>query len=392
MNFLNEKDPHAAQWLRNLIGLGELPDGVVDERSIVDLRGADLDRYDELHFFAGIGVWARAVAEAEEATGRRLARPLFTGSCPCQPLSVAGQRQGHVDERHLWPAFHRLIAERRPATILGEQVAGKDGREWMAAVRHDLEASGYAVGCAVLPAGGFGAPHLRYRLFWVAQSCSAECGSGRPGWIGEAGGRPHVELAGSGAIGHVANAESERERPDEPRRNRGDRVELVGSASWRDGRDNGAAGGVANSDRERLEGEQLHVQPGRSRQAVPEAAGRGQAGGLADAASARPQQAGEHQRGPSSLSARSAEHGGIGGWPGSPDSFWSDADWIFCRDGKWRPIEPGSFPLVDGSAFRVGSGGPYEGMSRAGMLRGYGNAVVLPVARAFVEAVMEVCQ
>ena len=104
-------------------------------------RGDDLAGYDECHFFAGIGVWASAVAEAEEAAGHRLARPLFTGSCPCQPLSVAGQRQGHVDERHLWPAFHRLIAERRPATILGEQVAGKDGREWMAAVRHDLEAA-----------------------------------------------------------------------------------------------------------------------------------------------------------------------------------------------------------------------------------------------------------
>jgi hypothetical protein len=46
-------------------------------------------------------------------------------------------------------------------------------------------------------------------------------------------------------------------------------------------------------------------------------------------------------------------------------------------------------PLVDASAFDLGSGGPCQGMSRAGMLRGYGNAIVLPVATAFVEAAME---
>ena len=315
----NEIDAHAAAWLRNLIALGELPDGVVDERSIVDLRGDDLAGCDDVHFFAGIGVWARAVAEAEEATGHRLARPLFTGSCPCQPLSVAGQRQGHVDQRHLWPAFHRLIDFCRPATILGEQVASKDGREWMAAVRHDLEASGYAIGTAVLPAGGFGAPHLRYRLFFVADA-------------------EGVRL-------------QERER---------------------DGRISSGAGG-----------------PGAG-QAI--GLGGARAGVLADADGA----------------GRCLERGGAGlqraelhdvdgrsphcDWPGPPDSFWSDADWIFCRDNKWRRVPAaitGIFPLVDGASFKLGSGGPLEGKSRSGMLRGAGNAICLPVAIAFVECAME---
>jgi DNA (cytosine-5)-methyltransferase 1 len=304
--YYNEIEPHAAAWLRNLIAVGEIPDGHVDERSIVDVRASDLAGYGQCHFFAGIGIWARALSDADWPDGRRV----WTGSPPCQPLSGAGQRQGALDQRHLWPAFHRLIAERRPATILGEQVAGKDGREWMAAVRHDLEASGYAVGTAILPAGGFGAPHIRYRLFFVADAAGARRGR--------------------------ALARSEGDPRDEAR------VRLPGEV--------GAVGGLADASRSRLDG---------------------RAGGSRIGS----------RHGPS-------DDSGVVR-PRPPDSFWSDADWIFCRDGKWRPVEPGSFPLVDGSAFRLGSGGSYEGMSRAGMLRGYGNAIVLPVATAFVEAAME---
>lgn len=61
--------------------------------------------------------------------------------------------------------------------------------------------------------------------------------------------------------------------------------------------------------------------------------------------------------------------------PCPTNGYWGDADWLFCRDGKWRPVEPGSFPLVDGTAFRVGSGSTFEGKSRQGMLKGYGNAI-----------------
>ncbi len=28
------------------------------------------------------------------------------------------------------------------------------------------------------------------------------------------------------------------------------------------------------------------------------------------------------------------------------NGFWRDADWLFCRDGQWRPVESGTFPLV----------------------------------------------
>ena len=166
MNYYNDNDKGSCAWLRELIASGLLPAGDVDCRSILDIQASDLEGYAQCHFFAGIGGWSRALRLA----GWPDDRPVWTGSCPCQPLSCAGQRIGHADERHLWPAFYRLIAECRPPVVFGEQVAGKDGREWLAAVRADLEGAGYACGGADLCAAGAGAPHIRQRLYWVADS------------------------------------------------------------------------------------------------------------------------------------------------------------------------------------------------------------------------------
>ncbi len=164
--YYNEIDPYAAQWLRNLIEAGHIARGDVDERSITDVQAKDLRGYVQAHFFAGIGGWSLALRLA----GWPDDRAVWTGSCPCQPLSVAGLQQGHADERHLWPAFYSLIAKCAPAVIFGEQVAGTAGREWFAAVRADLEASGYACGAAIVPACGVGAPHRRDRLWFVADA------------------------------------------------------------------------------------------------------------------------------------------------------------------------------------------------------------------------------
>jgi DNA (cytosine-5)-methyltransferase 1 len=162
--YYNEIDPYAAQWLRNLIDAGHIARGDVDERSIADVRPDDLSGYDQCHFFAGIGGWSLALRIAGWDDDRKV----WTGSCPCQPLSVAGQRQGHADERHLWPAFYSLIAECQPSIIFGEQVASADGREWIAGIRADLETLGYACGASDLCAAGIGAPQIRQRLYWVA--------------------------------------------------------------------------------------------------------------------------------------------------------------------------------------------------------------------------------
>ena len=212
--YYNEIDCFAAAWLRELIGAGLLADGEVDDRSIVDVRPEDLWSYRECHFFAGIGGWPYALALA----GWREDWEVWTGSCPCQPLSVAGQGRGHADKRHLWPAFHALIVERRPAVVFGEQVAGKAGLEWLAGVRADLEASGYACGAAIMPACAVGAPHRRERLFWVA------------------------------------DAAGERERANELGQDCRDGQFMAWAGTRRDGGDDGGTGLVGDADGQRSQG------------------------------------------------------------------------------------------------------------------------------------------
>jgi DNA (cytosine-5)-methyltransferase 1 len=187
--YYNENDPYAAEWLRRLCAEGLIAPGKVDARDIRDVAPSDLSGFAQAHFFAGIGGWSLALRQA----GWVDERPVWTGSCPCQPLSCAGQRKGHADKRHLWPAFQHLISKCRPAIVFGEQVAGKDGREWLSGVRADLEALGYALGAADLCAASVGAPHIRQRLYWLAHTKS--------GWKWNGGGREEIQSsvrAGSG--------------------------------------------------------------------------------------------------------------------------------------------------------------------------------------------------
>jgi DNA (cytosine-5)-methyltransferase 1 len=174
-NYYSEWDSYAAQWLRNLIARGLIPEGDVDERSIADVSADDLTGYTQCHFFAGIGGWPLALSIA----GWPVEREVWTGSCPCQPFSAAGKRRGTSDERHLWPVWRPLIAKRRPAVVFGEQVASKDGRAWLAGVRTDLEAMGRRVGAADLCSAGVGSPNIRQRLYWVGD---ADGGRPPPRW------------------------------------------------------------------------------------------------------------------------------------------------------------------------------------------------------------------
>lgn len=296
--YYNEIDPFAAQWLRNLIAAGHIAPGVVDERSIEDVRPIDLEGFTQCHFFAGIGVWSYALRGAGVADDR----PVWTGSCPCQPFSAAGTGSGFADERHLWPAFFHLIEECRPAIVLGEQVASKDADPWIDLVQADLEAVGYAVGAVAFPSAGVGAPHIRDRLYWVGHS------------------------GGAGLERHAGNdCQTRRERPRRPvaeasvpsRVGDADRV-----AAGRDGR--GLRAEVTRYDREH-DGDNV-----------------GASGAARERAC-------------------------------SVNGFWRAADWLLCRDGKWRPVEPSTFPLAHGATGRVGR------------LRAYGNAINAQAAQAFIE-------
>lgn len=165
--YYNEWDTYAAEWLRNLIAAGLLPAGDVDERSIADVQPGDLAGYTQCHFFAGIGGWGLAL----QLAGWSADRPVWTGSCPCQPFSVAGSQRGFDDERHLWPQFRRLIAERQPSVVFGEQVAGAP--DWLRLVRGDLEAVGYAMGAVPIEAASADADHFRDRYWFVADRDSS---------------------------------------------------------------------------------------------------------------------------------------------------------------------------------------------------------------------------
>ena len=62
--FYNEFDVKACDWLSNLMDIGAITPGDIDERSIEDVTPSDLKQYDRCHFFAGIGVWEYALNQA----------------------------------------------------------------------------------------------------------------------------------------------------------------------------------------------------------------------------------------------------------------------------------------------------------------------------------------
>lgn len=297
MNYYNENDPRAAAVLRGLILSGLIPRGDVDERSIVDVFGADLTGYSQCHFFAGIGGWS----EALWLSGWPESEPVWTGSCPCQPFSAAGKGKGEQDSRHLWPHFRRLIAERKPAVVFGEQVTSKLGRRWFSGVRSDMEVLEYAVGASDLCSPCVRAPHIRQRLYWVAQSQHAER-----------------------------------------------RAQFQAQGTWSGrGRSGGNSitGGMVNSDEQRPQGRNLnrgHESGGpRGDQRITEPSGA--TGWLAEPDGGKSVD-GHLQRG--------RKHGlqphnaGVDPWAGY--------DILHCTDGKARRIEAGTFPLANGIPERMG--------------------------------------
>lgn len=173
--YYNEFDPYAAQWLRNLIAAGHIAAGDVDERSITEVKSDEIKGYTQCHFFAGIGGWSYALRLA----GWDDTRPVWTGSCPCQPFSTAGKQKGHSDERHLWPHWFRLIRECKPTTIFGEQVAAAITFGWLDEAFNDLENEAYACAAAVLPACSIGRPHKRDRVWFVADADSGDAAGRR---------------------------------------------------------------------------------------------------------------------------------------------------------------------------------------------------------------------
>lgn len=96
---------------------------------------------------------------------------ILTGGFPCQPYSTAGLRKGKADERHLFPHMLRCIKEVKPRWIIGENVRGLvnwNGGMVFNEVCDDLEREGYEVQPFLILAASVGAPHQRYRVWFVA--------------------------------------------------------------------------------------------------------------------------------------------------------------------------------------------------------------------------------
>lgn len=317
--YYNEFDPKTAAWLREVISRGLIAPGDVDERSIVEVSANDLKGYTQCHFFAGIGGWPYALKLA----GWPDDRPVWSGSCPCPPFSTAGKRQvcpcckgphlvwcprrtGYAicsgcgnawlaDDRHLWPELWRLISERGPSIVFGEQVASADGLVWLAGVRASLEICQYAFGATDYPSAGVNAPNTRQRLWWVAESNSEH---GRGG-AGRQDGPETGDGCRMGDTDHPGPQERRCgfvEQHDPQGREIAERLTGLSSCN---GRMADAHGGNAGTERQQRGGQQRQ-QP---------------------------------------------QNGGLG--------FWDEYDLIPTSDGKTRRIEPGTFPLAHGILARV---------------------------------------
>jgi DNA (cytosine-5)-methyltransferase 1 len=401
MNYYNDFDKKACAWLRELIKAGLIPDGVVDERSITDVTADDLRGFTQCHFFAGIGGWAVAL----QIAGWPEDKPVWTGSCPCQPFSTAGKGNGKSDERHLWPAFARLIAECRPPVVFGEQVESAIKHGWIDDLQADMEREDYAVGFAVLGAHSVGAPHIRQRLYWVADSNSKQtvATDQRRFYTKSLCNSDFIRMADSSKPG-LERFSVDGDGSDKSRR---ELQESIGSVA-----EGCEFSRVANADQQQWNGSGITRKGGGLQSSDSNNAGR-MGNPQSDGRNAWRPEPGRPlcssgtgctcrmentsclgwRGGNTSLSGgcecsqQIEGHSDMGELAGIRDtrpcqtnSIWATPDWLYCRDGKWRSVESGTFPLADGVPGRVG------------LLRGYGNAIVPQVAAEFIGAFMEASQ
>ena len=312
--YYNENDPKAAVWLRELISAGLISPGEVDERSISEVDPNDVRGFTQCHFFAGIGGWSAALRLA----GWGDDRAVWTGSCPCQPFSSAGRQRGAEDERHLWPVWFELIRECGPGIVFGEQVASSGV---VGLVSGDRPASS---GDAPVWLDGVSSD-LETAGYTVGASVLGAHSVGSPHirqrlwWVGS-------RLADSPGRG--------------TKRDVGEKA-LTRSTRWPE---------------------------------FAERCGVGAAGRLGDAVGQRPQGHAGDGGGINEQRRDDAPAGGSVAASGVSPDPWSRAEWVECRDGKARRLEPGLAPLVDGLPRRLAQ------------LRGLGNAIVPQVAAEFIRA------
>ena len=326
--YYNEIDPYCCEWLELLMFMGLIPEGRVDSRPVQKVKPEEIKGYAQVHLFAGMGGWPCALRMA----GWPDERGIWTGSCPCQPFSVAGKGGGTKDRRHLWPHMYRLVRGGRPAVVMGEQVAGKAGYAWFDGVGADLEKEGYEGRAVDIPACGVNAPHIRNRVYWIARDGGVSHAQGI-GW------KEECEDGGEGAGGD-----------QEEGRASGFDTGGVGGLSYSqcDGWGQGSKVFCAGQSESSIHGQEPDSRVPYSNRPRPQE---------------RPSLS-RHAR-PQLQTIERSNH-------------WDDYHLIGPdRDGKYRRIKPGLRPLAHGVRSRVAK------------LRALGNSIVPPLACEVIKAYME---
>ena len=273
---------------------------------------------------------------------------VITGGFPCQDLSLAGNQAGIEGERSgLWSECARLLGEVRPRYAIFENVPnllnGGDGN-WFKRVLWDISKVGYDAEWHCIRASDIGAPHRRERIWIICY-------------------KNNSSMADTQSVQN--NGLRFNENQGQAKTNR---IQSGGSGSGTVGVGDTAHGGSQGSGATRVgQGvEQSGSQFGGaiSDVGVDNAIGNGRNEG----------RFGDHGRNDGQQPDPVIEDGRAKQTNGA----WSDVDWLLCRDGKWRPVEPNTFPLADGATARVGR------------LRAYGNAITAQVAQGLIESYMEV--
>jgi len=191
----------------------------------------------------------RAQRDVTSAAGLT-AVDVFCAGFPCQPVSVAGKRRAHRDERWLWPDIARIAKEVRPAICVFENVLGLRSAG-LRGVLADVADLGFDAEWTCLSAFELGANHFRKRIFIVCTDSNRVLVRDEPGWLGRA-----CESARAAIPGYAVEALCGAD-PGGVRRLESSRMlaELRGwsrHAGWSLGTveavDDGRAGGLARGD------------------------------------------------------------------------------------------------------------------------------------------------
>lgn len=231
--------------------------------------------------------------------------------------------------------------------VFGEQVASNDGLAWLDVVQADMESANYAFTAVDLCSAGIGAPHIRQRLHFAAYGLDDT--------------NVHQRGAQRGGISVT------------PSKTRSDGAHIIVAGELdRTGDD---VRGLANTDTDRRVTSSIGKLPDEKHHTEPCS----RIVGLANTHDTGP------QRGLSWW--QDTQRGVVNGYAGRSSTiittgptngFWRNVDWIGCRDGKFRPVEPGTSPLVDGDTTAMGE------------LKAYGNAINAELAAEFIKATIAI--